>query len=134
MSNCRSGCPTQNHRSWGECARAARLMVGWAQSAKGLDRTADKKNQAELDLYKSARDAGIQPDGTYTNKIRFAMEQSEKVGARYGEEFNVVPRGDGKGYDPVFKKDVDKVMSECVPSDLKAIYDTAKKIPGSGVM
>jgi hypothetical protein len=108
-------------------------MVGWAQSAKGLDRTKEKNNQRELDFYKSARDAGIQPDGTHTSKIRFALEQSEKHGGRYGEEFNVVPRSDRKGYDPVFKKDVDKVMSECVPSDLKAIYDTAKKIPGSGV-
>lgn len=133
MSNCRSGCPTQDHATWGDCARDAGIRVGWSNSAKGLDLTREKRNQSELDFYKSARDAGIQPDGTSRAKVEFAMRASDRFGGRYGEEMNVVPSSTGKGYDPVFKRDVDKVMNEMVPSDLKAIYDTAKKIPGGGI-
>lgn len=48
MSNCSSGCLTKDHASWGECVRAKNTRVGWAASASGLDRTKDKKFDAEL--------------------------------------------------------------------------------------
>lgn len=49
MSNCSSGCPTPGaHETWGECMRAKNTRVGWAASASGLDRTKDKKFDAEL--------------------------------------------------------------------------------------
>lgn len=81
-------------------------------------------------MYRSARKQGIQPDGTSKAKIEFAVRQSEEHGGRYGEDFNVIPSG--KGYDAVFKKDVKEVMN-ALPSDARAIYETAKSIPGSGV-
>lgn len=49
MSNCSTGCPTPGaHATWGECMRAKNPRVAWAASAKGLDRTAEKKWDAEL--------------------------------------------------------------------------------------
>lgn len=48
MSNCSSGCKTQDHENWGACVRAKNTRVGWAASAAGLDLTAEKKWDAEL--------------------------------------------------------------------------------------
>ena len=44
----------------------------------------DKAWDNELDAYRAARSQGIQPDGTKLNKIRKAVELSDKVGAPYG--------------------------------------------------
>jgi len=130
---CRTGCATQDHASWGECARSARLQVGWSRSAAGLDRSADKLNDAECARYHQARVGGIQPDGTTDKKIEFAQRASEKHGARYGTDFHLVPRADRRGYDPVFKKDIDAATASVMTGDLQSIMDAAKKIPGSGV-
>ena len=80
---CRTGCVTKDHESYGQCLRAASLRVGWAKSAKGLDYTAEKRNEAELQAYRDARKAGVQPAGTRTPQIREAMELSAKAGAAY---------------------------------------------------
>jgi len=80
---CRTGCVTQDHQSYGACLRAASLRVGWAKSAQGLDYTAEKRNESELQAYRDARAAGVQPAGTRTRQIREAMEVSEKAGAAY---------------------------------------------------
>jgi hypothetical protein len=85
---CRSGCPTQDHRSWGECARAANLRVAYCGIGGG-DATAQKRWDAELSLYRSARAQGIQPDGTTTKKVVKALEMSQATGAAYGRDFNV---------------------------------------------
>jgi len=74
---------TQDHSTWGECARAAGLRVLFAKSAAGLDATAEKKNDRELALYREARAAGVQPAGTTTKAIREAMNLSERAGAAY---------------------------------------------------
>lgn len=123
---CRTGCPTQDHASWGECARASGLMVGWCQSVKGLDRTAEKNLQSELNAYSRTRVGGIQPDGTTRPKIDFANRMSEKFGGKYGEEFRVIPKGNG-GYDAVFKRDEQKLMSELKSMDHEVVRETAKK-------
>ena len=81
---CRSGCPSQDHANWGECMRAANLHIGYAQSAKGLDYTTQKKWDNELALYRRAREQGIQPDSTKTRDIRRAIDISEKTGRAYG--------------------------------------------------
>ena len=85
---CRSGCPTQDHDSWGACARAANLRVAYCGIGGG-DATAQKKWDAELNLYRSARAQGIQPDGTTTKKVVKALEMSNSTGAAYGRDFNV---------------------------------------------
>lgn len=102
-------------------------MVGYCQSAKGLDRTAEKNLQSELGAYARARAAGIQPDGTTRKKIEFAERQSEKHGGKYGEEFRVLPNEKRNGYDAVFKKDERKLMSELKSMDHEVIRETAKK-------
>lgn len=49
----------------------------------GLDYTAQKKWDKELDLYKSARAQGIQPASTKTRDIRKAIEISNKTGRAF---------------------------------------------------
>jgi hypothetical protein len=80
---CRTGCPTQDHASWGACAREANMRIAWAASARGLDLTAQKRWDGELDAYASARAAGIQPKSTSLKHTRKAMELSEKSGVAF---------------------------------------------------
>lgn len=75
MSNCRSGCLTQDHANWGECARDANLSVGNATVAKVLNH-----NAKELNAYRDARKAGIQPASTKMADITKAVRLSDKVG------------------------------------------------------
>lgn len=51
----------------------------------GQDATAQKKWDAELDLYKSAVNSGIQPESTKAPAIRAAMDWSDKTGKAYSE-------------------------------------------------
>ena len=46
----------------------------------------NKKWNKELDLYRTARAQGIQPDGTSTAKIRKAIDVSDKTGHAYGSK------------------------------------------------
>lgn len=55
---CRSGCPTQNHANWGECARRSGLQVG--DLGQGVGRATDRR----LNAYASARGLGLQPPST----------------------------------------------------------------------
>ena len=81
---CTSGCNDPgSHRSWGECMRSKHLRIAYANSAGGQDYTAQKKWDAELDLYASARRQGIQPESTRTPDIRAAIELSNEVGVGY---------------------------------------------------
>ena len=84
---CRSGCPTQDHRTWGECARAAHLRVAYCGIGGG-DATAQRRWDAELDAYAAARRQGVQPDGTTMPKIEAALRLSDQAGAAYGRDFN----------------------------------------------
>lgn len=83
---CRSGCPTQDHASWGACARAANMRVAYC-GVGGGDATAQKQWDSELALYRQARAEGIQPEGTTRNKVLDAMRQSDAAGAAYGRDF-----------------------------------------------
>ncbi len=84
---CRTGCPTQDHASWGACARAANLRVAYCGIGGG-DATEQKRWDAELSLYRSARAQGVQPDGTKTRQIEAALRASEAAGAAYGRDFS----------------------------------------------
>jgi hypothetical protein len=85
-TNCSSGCPTQDHSSWGECIRSKSLRLAYCQSAAGHDKTRQNKWDAELDLYRSAVAQGIEPDSTATRDTRKAIDWSEKTGIAYSEE------------------------------------------------
>ena len=75
MSNCRSGCRTQDHANWGECARAANFGISNEGAA-----TAIKKTDKELSAYRDARKLGIQPASTQMKDIQKAVRVSEKIG------------------------------------------------------
>jgi hypothetical protein len=73
---CRTACPTPgSHASWGECARAANIQVGDLQNATG-----QKRWDKELNLYRSAREQGLQPATTRTADIHKALDVADKTG------------------------------------------------------
>ena len=80
---CTSGCPTQDHESWGACMKAKGLRIGYANSAGGMDYTAQKKWDRDLDAYKDARAQGIQPSGTSRPQVEAALAISNTTGTAY---------------------------------------------------
>jgi hypothetical protein len=75
MSNCRSGCKTQDHANWGECAKAANFSI-----TDPLSSAASKLANKELDAYRNARKNGIQPASTKLKDIEKAVRMSDKAG------------------------------------------------------
>jgi hypothetical protein len=75
MSNCRSGCKTQDHANWGECARAANFSI-----TDPLANAVSKQANAELNAYRSARKQGIQPRSTKMHDIKAAVMASDTLG------------------------------------------------------
>ena len=75
MSNCRSGCKTQDHANWGECAKAAKFSI-----TDPLASAANKLTNKELDAYRNARKDGIQPASTKLKDIEKAVRMSDKAG------------------------------------------------------
>lgn len=79
MSNCTSGCKTQDHASYGECLRAKN------PSDKNSTRTVDDLyaknhlNTMEISEYRAARAQGIQPRSTRLPDIREAVAKSKKA-------------------------------------------------------
>lgn len=64
--------------SYAECARGLQLNTG-------LDLSFSQKRwDAELSAYRSARRQGIQPDGTTMDKIEKAVRISDATGVAYG--------------------------------------------------
>lgn len=83
---CRVGCPTQDHRSWGECAREAHLRIAYCQSAKGHDFSRQKKWDNDLDAYASAVRQGIEPESTTRRDVDFAVAASHDTGIGFGTD------------------------------------------------
>lgn len=65
---CRTGCRTKDHRTWGECARAADLQIdrysllivgenGGARSPQAMEKA---KNES-LERYRQMRKSGLEP-------------------------------------------------------------------------
>lgn len=92
---CRTGCPEPgSHRTWGECARAARLRIAYC-GVGGGDATEQKKWDNELAAYRAARAQGIQPDGTTPRHVEKAVHASQEAGAAYGRDFHVAAPKEG---------------------------------------
>jgi hypothetical protein len=66
-------------------ARTLQLSTGDAASNKGMSQ---KKWDKELNLYKDARNQGIQPAGTSTRQVQKAIDDSNKVGKAYDANTN----------------------------------------------
>jgi hypothetical protein len=123
---CSTGCPTQDHKTWGECVRSKRQMVGFARSAYGADKTRDNLHERELSLYRDLRTQGIQPDGTGMAKLKFAEKMSSDTGMAYGRDFQVAPNGKG-GYDTVSNETIKQVTEMVDQSkDMQLIRETAR--------
>ena len=75
MSNCRTGCATQSHDSWGECARNANISTANMQIA-----LVSRGTDAELGAYRDARKQGIQPASTKMHDVIAATRASDKLG------------------------------------------------------
>jgi hypothetical protein len=80
---CTSGCPTQDHANWGECMKSKGLRIGYANSAGGSDLSQQKRWDADLDFYKSARAQGVQPASTQRESVERALEISNLTGKAY---------------------------------------------------
>jgi hypothetical protein len=76
---CSSACPTQDHKTFGECMRAKNLHLTPNLSDTGASKAWD----AELSAYRNARAQGIQPSGTTMAKVREAVEISNATGVAY---------------------------------------------------
>jgi hypothetical protein len=75
MSSCRTGCQTQDHASWGECARDANLSFSNETIARTIGGA-----EKELNAYRDARKQGIQPASTRMADITKAVRLSDKLG------------------------------------------------------
>jgi hypothetical protein len=82
--NCRTGCKTQNHSSWAECARASNVTVS-ATINSPLQRMYEATKK-DLPAYRTARAHGIQPGGTSLEKVRHAEQATKLLGRPYNAE------------------------------------------------
>lgn len=72
---CSTGCPTQDHGSFGACLRAKNLQL----SPHVNDGYATKQTQwdKDLDHYEKAVDNGLQPSGTQRWQVDKAIKEAE---------------------------------------------------------
>lgn len=83
---CRSGCLTQDHATYGECLRSARIRTTTAFAGM-------KHTDSELAEYRQLRKEGIQPAGTTRRALDAAKAMSDKYSGAYNAADNTV---DGK--------------------------------------
>lgn len=79
MSNCRTGCKTQDHESYAACLRAATPTVRNSTQTADAMYHREAINAAEINEYKAARAQGIQPATTRLPDIRAAVAESRKA-------------------------------------------------------
>jgi hypothetical protein len=72
---CRSACPTQDHDSFGQCCRSARLQIGSL-----AQRDYYKAWDHELDAYEAAVRQGIEPRTTKLGDTQAAVEFADETG------------------------------------------------------
>lgn len=71
---CRTGCPTQDHASWGECFRDA--GVQWGDPGQ---RVKSRNWDGELARYKKAREVDrLSPKTTQSRDIEMAYRLADK--------------------------------------------------------
>lgn len=74
---CRTGCPTQDHASWGECARAADIHTQWL-GGTGVS-FGDQKRFAKTNSdFRQAVKDGLNPSAVSDQAIRTAYESAER--------------------------------------------------------
>lgn len=81
---CRSGCPTQDHASWAQCAKASNISV--TAIINSPKQGMFEQTKRELSAYEAVRRDGIQPEGTTMAKITAAREATRRLGRAYNAE------------------------------------------------
>ena len=81
---CRSNCATQDHGSFGACARAANIKINAVMVSP--QRSMFDRTKMELSAYDAARRNGIQPEGTTINKVKAAENASRALGRPYNAD------------------------------------------------
>lgn len=72
------------YASYGAYLRSKNLKIeGCRAAVGGSDRTTQKRWDAELNAYASARAQGIQPAGTRMHQVRAAVDASNEAGKAY---------------------------------------------------
>ncbi len=77
---CRSGCPTQDHATYGECLRLSGTRVAYTNSANGWDYTKQKRWDKELAGYRAAVAEGLNPPSSYWGGIDKARRAADQAG------------------------------------------------------
>lgn len=79
MSNCTSGCKTQDHATYAQCLQSKQPAD--LNSTRSVDPMYTKEyiNALEIKEYRAARAQGIQPKGTKLIDTRTAVAASQKA-------------------------------------------------------
>lgn len=73
--SCSSACPTQDHKSWGECVRSKGLQL--SPHVNGEYAVRQKAWDSELDHYASAVRQGLNPAGTKRHHVDAAIKEAD---------------------------------------------------------
>jgi hypothetical protein len=82
VSNCRSGCATQDHSSYTDCLRQSGIRVSYTNSANGWDKTKQDKWDGELQRFRNLEAQGINPIGTThreMDRTEIAQENKQAI-------------------------------------------------------
>lgn len=81
---CRTGCLTQDHQSWAQCAKASNISI--TAVINSPQQGMYEQTKKELRAYRDLRASGIQPEGTSMDKINAAREATRSLGRPYNAE------------------------------------------------
>lgn len=70
--SCSTSCPSQDHKSWGECVRSKGLQL--SPAVNDQYGTRQKAWDKELNSYESAVNQGLTPSGTKQHHIDAAVK------------------------------------------------------------
>lgn len=74
---CRTGCPTQDHGSFGECARSANIKTMYL-GGTGPSWTDERRFRKTNESFRKAVSDGLNPTGVNDRAINTAYDQAER--------------------------------------------------------
>lgn len=79
--NCREGCPTKDHATYGECLKAANVTV--TATINSPLQPMYEKTKSDLSAFADARAHGIMPESTTKEKVDQAKAATKALGRPY---------------------------------------------------
>ena len=77
---CTQGCPTKNHRNFGECLRAKHLsVVGLESTGPGISRDRERLFDRENKAFDQAVADGLDPVGVDLKSVETAYRQADSL-------------------------------------------------------